>query len=104
MVDALVRQKLIAGSEMQFEVTAKGWRWFGVLGIECDMMKNNRRPVARQCLDWTERRPHLAGQLGALMLQKMLEEKWFKRVKFSRELLITAKGSKEMYDRLKIKV
>ena len=43
MVDALVRQKLIARSEMQFEVTAKGWRWFGVLGIECDMMKNNRR-------------------------------------------------------------
>jgi DNA-binding transcriptional ArsR family regulator len=102
LVEAFERQRLIASSEKQFVVTTKGWKWFDNFGIDSDMLKNNRRPIARHCLDWTERKPHLAGQLGALLLERMFEEKWFKRVKFSRELLVTAKGSKEMYDLLKI--
>lgn len=61
---------------------------------------NNRRPVTRQCLDWSERRPHLAGQLGAKFLNKMLERKWFKKVEFSRELVVTSKGRQELYELL----
>jgi DNA-binding transcriptional ArsR family regulator len=102
LVDAFERQKLIYKSDKQFVVTTKGWKWLENFGITNEMMANNRRPVARQCLDWTERKPHLAGQLGALLLDRMFEEKWFRRVKFSRELLVTSKGSKEMYEMLKI--
>ena len=61
---------------------------------------NNRRPLTRQCLDWSERRPHLAGLLGAILLKKMLQKKWFKKKQFSRELIVTSKGRQEAYELL----
>jgi hypothetical protein len=57
-------------------------------------------PLTRQCLDWSERRPHLAGLLGAKLLEKMVERKWFKKVQFSRELIVTTKGRLEVYELL----
>jgi DNA-binding transcriptional ArsR family regulator len=104
IVDALEGEKLIIKSDKQYTVTTKGWKWFGNFDIQKEMLVNNRRPVAKQCLDWTERRPHLAGQLGALLLERMLEKKWFKKMKFSRELLVTPRGSQEIYALLKIQV
>jgi DNA-binding transcriptional ArsR family regulator len=102
IVQALENQKLIARSEKEFIITTKGWKWLENFGIRENMFVNNRRPIARQCLDWTERTPHLAGQLGALLLERMFEKKWFKRARFSRELLVTSKGSQEIYELLKI--
>jgi len=46
----------------------------------------------------------LAGQLGAALLDRMLERKWFRTVKFSRELVVTSKGTQEIYELLRIEV
>lgn len=70
--------------------------------ITKDGFNNNRRLVTRQCLDWSERRPHLTGQLGAEFSNKMLERKWFKKVEFSRELVVTSNGRQELYELLGI--
>jgi DNA-binding transcriptional ArsR family regulator len=51
-----------------------------------------RRPIVRGCLDWTERRPHLAGRLGARLLEVLLAEGWFSRVPGDRSLRITTEG------------
>jgi DNA-binding transcriptional ArsR family regulator len=52
----------------------------------------SRRPVVRGCLDWTERRPHIAGRLGAHLLERLLDEGWVTRVVGERSLRITADG------------
>jgi DNA-binding transcriptional ArsR family regulator len=104
IMQALESQKLFIESDKQFLVTTKGWGWLENFGIHKEMFNNNRRPIARQCLDWTERTPHLAGQLGALLLETMFEKKWFKRVRFSRELLVTSRGREEIYDLFKVQV
>jgi len=92
ITEALEKKRLIKKSETNYVVTSNGWSWFSAFGIAKHEMENKRRLMARQCLDWSERRPHLAGQLGALLLEKMLQKQWFKKVKFSRELIITSKG------------
>ncbi len=79
-------------------MSEKGWELFRHFDISKDDLSNNRRPLTRQCLDWLERRPHLAGQLGAGLLNKMLERKWFKKVQFSRALITTGKGRQELYN------
>jgi hypothetical protein len=67
-----------------------------------DDFNNNRRSLTRQCLDWSERHPHLVGQLGAAFFNRMLERNWFKKVQFSRELVLTGKGQQELYELLGI--
>jgi hypothetical protein len=79
-------------------VTKRGWEWLKHLDIKQTDYENIRRPLARQCLDWSVRRPHLAGQLGADLLKIMLRKRWFKKVQYSRELAVTEKGRREMYE------
>lgn len=102
IVEALETKGLLTKSKNSYSVSEKGWEWFLSFNILKEDLTKNRRPVTRQCLDWSERRPHLAGQLGAEFLIKMLERKWFKKVEFSRELVITAKGRQALYDLLSV--
>ncbi len=94
LTESLVRQKLITRSANDFVVSKKGNRWFGQMGIDCEALRQQRRGFARACLDWTERRPHLAGSLGAALLQKMLDEHWLRRMANTRAVLVTPKGQK----------
>jgi DNA-binding transcriptional ArsR family regulator len=100
IVETLETKGYLTKSKNIYLVTEKGWEWFLFFNITKEDFKNNRRPVTRQCLDWSERRPHLAGQLGAEFLNKMIERKWFKKVEFSRELVATSKGRQELYELL----
>ena len=93
--EAMVQKTYLKKSGAIYLVTAKGWNWFNQFDISPEDFTNSRRPLTRQCLDWSERRPHLAGQLGALLLEKLLQRKWFKKVQFSRELAVTVKGRQE---------
>lgn len=63
------------------------------------VVENSRRPLFRCCTDWTERRPHVAGALGAALLRHYLEERWLQRVEDSRKLIVTPHG-REMFVRL----
>jgi len=102
IVEALEAEGYLTKSKNVYLVSEKGWEWFLIFNISKEDLKNKRRLLTRQCLDWSERRPHLAGQLGAEFLNKMIERKWFKKVEFSRELVITLKGRQEIYDLLGI--
>ena len=104
VVEALEQKGYIKKSGTLYTVTTKGWNWFSGLDINKNDLENKRRPLTRQCLDWSERRPHLAGQLGATLLEKMLQRKWFRKVQFSRELLVTPTGRKELNELLGISI
>lgn len=79
-------------SEAIYLVTEKGWDWFSQFEISENDFKKSSRPLTRQCIDVSERRPHLAGHLGAVFLGKMIADGWFKKVESSRELIVTQKG------------
>ena len=96
ITEALEEKKAIRKHANCYLVTNSGWKLLAELDIAKGEMINNRRPLTRQCLDWSERRPHIAGQLGAMLLDTMLEKSWFKRMRFSRELIITTKGRSEI--------
>jgi DNA-binding transcriptional ArsR family regulator len=102
IAETLEAKGCLTKSKNIYLVTDKGWKWLMVFNILKQDFNNNRRPLTRQCLDWSERRPHLAGQLGAEFLNRMLERKWFKKNEFSRELVITLKGRQELHDLLGI--
>lgn len=57
-----------------------------------DVLPEGRRPAVRGCLDWTERRPHIAGRLGAHLLDTLLAEGWVSRVHGDRSLRVTDAG------------
>jgi DNA-binding transcriptional ArsR family regulator len=79
--------------ERRYDVTTRGEGWFrDAMGIEVRALACGRRVLARQCLDWTERRPHIAGALGAAMLERMLELRWAVRIAGSRALRMTPRG------------
>jgi len=73
-------------------LTAQGRDLMRALGIEPDTLPASRRPFCRTCLDWSERRHHLAGQLGTAMLDRFQQLGWARRVPESRVLTFTKDG------------
>ncbi|MFF9865604.1 ArsR/SmtB family transcription factor [Streptomyces sp. NPDC013953] len=84
-----------------FALTDDGVGWFGTLGIEL-APRSGRRPVARGCLDWTERKPHLAGAAGAALCRHALAEGWCVRIGSERAVKVTADGERELHTLLGI--
>src|ERR1700753_644016 len=80
MLDSMKQQKLLRQRKQDIELTAEGERFLtDTLQISADALAHPRRPVCRACLDWSERRPHLAGTLGAALLNRFTELKWAMR-------------------------
>ncbi|NKZ07226.1 helix-turn-helix domain-containing protein [Actinomadura latina] len=75
-----------------FEVTEKGEDRLAALGLDVAALRRARRRFAWQCLDWTERRPHLNGALGAALTDRMIELGWFERGTTRRALAVTDTG------------
>ncbi|HKA69093.1 MAG TPA: helix-turn-helix transcriptional regulator [Actinomycetes bacterium] len=72
---------------------------FEGLGIDVDRLRHQRRAFVRSCLDWTERAPHLAGALGAVLLERMLALGWLRRPpNGGRGLIVTAEGTRGLAD------
>ncbi len=65
---------LVDGEDLR--LTARGETFFGGFGIDIAAISRLRRPVCRRCLDWSERRSHLGGALGAAVLQAMVDRNW----------------------------
>jgi len=97
--EALQRQRLLT---RELEVTRRGAKRFGELGIEVEELARGRRPLARLCLDWTERRHHLAGALGAAFAARCFELGWIERIPTSRAVRLTAKGRRAFTRKLSI--
>ncbi|WP_314617142.1 ArsR/SmtB family transcription factor [Streptomyces stackebrandtii] len=83
-----------------FALTDRGVGWFEELGVP--LVRKGRRPVARGCLDWTERRPHLAGIAGAALCGHALDAGWCVRIGSERAVKVTAEGESALYETLGI--
>jgi len=70
----------------------------GDLEIDAGAFEASRRPLFRCCTDWTERRPHVAGSVGAAMLRYFKQEGWLRTVEESRKLLVTPRGRELFVD------
>lgn len=90
--------------DKKYSVTPSGEEWFQSVGICIDDLKSARRSFAHQCLDWSERKHHIAGALGAAILQMMLKHDWMRKKKNSREIIITPKGKAELKNKLDLKI
>ena len=104
ITDSLLQQKLIIANKRDFTLSVKGEKWFTTMGINTAELRQQRRSFLRPCLDWSERRYHMAGSLPAALLDTMLLQDWIRRVKNSRAVVVTAKGEKNLYTYLKLRV
>lgn len=85
-----------------YELTREGTKAMERIGVDVEAMRSFRRKFAFACLDWSERRPHIGGALGAAILQIALKRKWVVQELDSRALSITSFGRREMKNRFGI--
>ena len=80
MLDSMKKQRLLRQSKQAIELTSEGKRFLAdSLQISAETLTHPRRPLCKACLDWSERRHHLAGTLGAAMMTRFTELKWAAR-------------------------
>ncbi len=80
MLESMKRQKLVRQHKDDIKLTAEGARFLAdTLQISVETLAHPRRPLCKACLDWSERRHHLAGTLGAAMMTRFTELKWAAR-------------------------
>jgi hypothetical protein len=84
-----------------FALTAAGLDWLtDTLGLDPEDLRPGKRPLARGCLDWTERRQHLAGAAGARLCEKLLGNGWVARIGSGRAVRLTPNGKAALRDLL----
>jgi DNA-binding transcriptional ArsR family regulator len=92
VTEALVAQDAIAELDGAWVLGARGARLFGDLDIDVDAVPRRTRPLLRPCMDWTERRHHLAGSLGAALSAELTRRDWLRRQAGSRVVTVTPAG------------
>jgi hypothetical protein len=95
LADALVERGHVVLAEDGGEVTQSGADFLSSFGIELARRKTSHRAFCRPCLDWSERRPHIAGIVGAMLCTRCLELGWIERRQDTRALAITETGLRE---------
>ncbi|HEY6303816.1 MAG TPA: helix-turn-helix transcriptional regulator [Terriglobales bacterium] len=95
---------LADSSANAYDLTPNGTKAFEALGIDIEATRTLRRRFACACLDWSERRPHVGGALGAALLKVALKRKWVLQDLDSRVLDITSVGRREMLTRFGLHV
>ncbi|MEV4320478.1 helix-turn-helix domain-containing protein [Actinocrispum sp. NPDC049592] len=98
---AMVDRGLLGG-EGGFSLTDPGARWLTGLGIDVESLRQARRPFVRECVDWTERRPHLAGGVGAAVCGHFFDAGWITRTGTHRAVKLTAPGRQALREELGI--
>jgi len=94
---ALERDHFIEpAGDREYELTRRGEDFLARWGIDVEALRRSRRSFARRCLDWTVRRDHLAGALGAAICQKLLELRWITRDRRSRAVHVSLAGRREL--------
>jgi DNA-binding transcriptional ArsR family regulator len=101
LFERLYRSGCLATIDDAPVLTPDGEAWCIALGVDVAALRGQRRPLCRSCLDWSERRPHLAGALGAALLARLLERGVLRRQAQGRALTVTA-GWERLLDRLAV--
>ena len=108
LADALVEQGRVELTSDAGLLTEAGMEFLGEIGIDVAPMltrgtKRSGRVLCRPCLDWSERRPHLAGMLGAALCAHSMEQGWTRRIAGTRAIDITPKGERVMRERFRLR-
>jgi DNA-binding transcriptional ArsR family regulator len=93
MFDAMTRARLIAQGE-GLNLTKRGTEFARDFGIDLEALADGRRPLCKTCLDWSQRRSHLAGSLGAAMLARFYDLRWARRDRASRAVVFSPQGER----------
>jgi hypothetical protein len=104
LADSFERDRVLLPTASGWDLTSQGEEKLQRLGLDAAALHEGRRPFLRPCLDWTERRPHLAGQLGQALAGRLLELDWVRRSSQSRALLITAAGERQLLAEFAVKL
>jgi DNA-binding transcriptional ArsR family regulator len=102
MLEAMLEREWLVPRGAGYAVPATGERMLAGLGVDVAGARQQRRNFARPCLDWTERRPHLAGALGAALCRSVLAAGWARRRRSGRGLLLTPIGAEQLNETLGI--
>jgi DNA-binding transcriptional ArsR family regulator len=102
LTQSLLKNKWLVAYVDRYEVSNAGNKQLEGLGIDISATQNLHRKFAYPCLDWSERNHHLGGALGAALLNSMMEHGWIRKVKHSREILVTGKGKAELARHFKL--
>jgi DNA-binding transcriptional ArsR family regulator len=100
--ESLQRRRLLRSVDDQISVTPSGEEFFSALGIDASALAQGKRPLCRACLDWSVRRHHLAGALGAALLDRYFALGWARRAKRSRVVQFSLAGEKALHDRFEL--
>ncbi|HEX4074305.1 MAG TPA: helix-turn-helix transcriptional regulator [Candidatus Acidoferrales bacterium] len=90
-------------ADNSYEIAPKGAEGFAALGVDIDAERKLRRRFAFACVDWSERRPHIGGAVGAALLGVALKRKWVAQDLDSRALTVTKIGRREMLTRFGVR-
>lgn len=99
---ALVDQGHLVAEDDNLAFGFGGEAVFADLGIDLAALRAKRRPLVRSCLDWSERRPHLGGALGADLLARLVTLGWIERQAGTRAVRVTGRGRQAFRDRFRI--
>lgn len=104
IVDGLQANGLLCpGENRTFFVSEAGRAWFERLGIPVAKHPTTTTPKeARQCLDWTERRPHLAGTVGVALYRRLVDLGWLASLPKTRAVRVTLRGKEELWSQLRV--
>lgn len=95
LFETLQKRRVLAGAGADLTLTEKGHAFFRDFGIDVANLMDNRRPLCRVCLDWSMRRNHLAGALGAALLDRCFALGWARRAKGSRVVNFSPAGERK---------
>ncbi|BDU01225.1 MULTISPECIES: ArsR/SmtB family transcription factor [Nocardia] len=102
VTDAMIARGLM-NADGGFALTEPGLAWLtGPMGVDPAALRGTRRPVARPCLDWTERRVHLGGSAGAQLCRRLKDLRWIEGVGSGRAVRVTALGEAGLAETLHI--
>jgi DNA-binding transcriptional ArsR family regulator len=107
LFDALLGQRAIketTGVRGEIELGPIGAEVFGKLGLNLEALRRERRRFAFACPDWTERRPHLGGVLGAALWAQFVERGWVVKQQGTRAVIVTDMGKQQLQDQFNIQV
>ncbi|MBA3870159.1 MAG: metalloregulator ArsR/SmtB family transcription factor [Anaerolineae bacterium] len=102
VTQSLIEQQLITLDETDYQVTAAGSKWLSAWEIDESQLHKGRRKFACTCLDWSERRYHVAGAFGASVTTKFFEKGWIARMNGTRAIGITDSGHKGLKEQFGI--
>ncbi len=101
--DSMLGRALIEESGKRLDLTPAGEKFVAAIGVDLDALRGGRRPLCLSCLDWSERRHHLAGAVGAALLDRFLTMGWARRIRGSRALAFSALGQRALRARFSLR-